>query len=82
LPQGRFYHHELIGFAVVNEDGEPIGTLADILQTGANDVYAVKRLDASEILLPAIPSVIRDIEPARRQIRVHLLPGLLDESED
>jgi 16S rRNA processing protein RimM len=82
LPPGQFYHHELIGFAIVDEDGKTIGALADILQTGANDVYAVRRPDASEILLPAIPSVILDIEPTRRQIRVHLLPGLLDESED
>ena len=82
LPPGQFYHHELIGFAVVDEQDEPIGTLADILQTGANDVYAVRRSDSSELLLPAIPSVVLDIEPARRQIRVHLLPGLLDESED
>lgn len=82
LPQGQFYHHELIGFAVVGEDDRPIGTLTEIMQTGANDVYAVTRPDASEMLLPVIPSVVLDIEPARRQIRVRLIPGLLDESED
>ncbi len=82
LPKGQFYHHELIGFAVVDEEEKPVGTLADIIQTGANDVYSVTRPDAGEILLPVIPSVVLDIDAARRRIRVRLIPGLLDESEE
>ncbi|HUH96142.1 MAG TPA: ribosome maturation factor RimM [Anaerolineales bacterium] len=82
LPKGRFYYHELIGFDVVNEQENLIGELTEIMQTGANEVYVVKRPDASEVLLPVIPSVVLDIDAERRLIRVHLLPGLLDESED
>ena len=81
LPKGQFYVHELIGFDVVDEEGL-IGKLTEILQTGANDVYVVMRPDASEVLLPVIPSVILGIEADRRLIRVHLIPGLLDESDD
>lgn len=82
LPKGQYYHHELIGFTVIDEDDESIGTLSDIMQTGANDVYVVRRPDGREILLPVISSVVLEIETDRRQIRVRLIPGLLDESED
>ena len=82
LPEGQYYHHELIGFDVVDEEGMPIGALSEIMQTGANDVYVVRRPDGREVLLPVIPSVVLDLEADRRQIRVHLIPGLLDESED
>ena len=81
LPKGQFYVHELIGFEVVNEEGL-IGKLTEILQTGANDAYVVTRPDASEVLLPVIPSVVLGIEADRRLIRVHLIPGLLDESDE
>ena len=79
LPEGYYYHHELIGFAVVNERDELIGTLTEIMQTGANDVYVVMQPEGGEILLPVISSVILAVEIAVRQIRVRLIPGLLDE---
>ena len=82
LPKGQFYVHELIGFDVVDEEESLIGKLTEIMQTGANDVYVVTRPDASEVLLPVISSVVLDIEADRRLIRVHLIPGLLDESDD
>jgi 16S rRNA processing protein RimM len=82
LPEGQYYHHELIGFAVVDEKGELIGTLAEIMQTGANDVYVVMQAGGNEILLPVIPSVVLAVEMASRQIRVRLIPGLLDEMRE
>lgn len=81
LPKGQYYHHELIGFDVVDEADNSIGVLSDIMQTGANDVYVVTQLDGKEILLPAISSVILDIETDRRLIRVHLLDGLIENRE-
>lgn len=81
LPKGQYYHHELIGFAVVDQNNEEIGRLTEIMQTKANDVYVVTRPDGREILLPNIPSVILDIEAERRQIRVHLLDGLIEDRE-
>jgi 16S rRNA processing protein RimM len=52
------------------------------MQTGANDVYVVKQADRKELLLPVISSVILGVEKNSRQIRVNLIPGLLDESEE
>jgi 16S rRNA processing protein RimM len=76
LPEGKLYQHELFGFQVVDEDGQLLGELVEILETGANDVYVVRNEIGKEILLPAIPSVILETDPARRLIRVHLLEGL------
>jgi 16S rRNA processing protein RimM len=77
LPDGQIYKHELIGFRIVDENGNPLGELADILETGANDVYVVRDDSGKEILLPNIPSVILDMEVDSRTIRVHLLDGLI-----
>ncbi|MGE5776105.1 MAG: ribosome maturation factor RimM [Chloroflexota bacterium] len=76
LPEGRIYQHELFGFTVEDEQGASLGELVEILETGANDVYVIRNADGREILLPAIPSVILDIDSARRSMRVHLLEGL------
>ena len=76
LPEGKLYQHELFGFGVVDEDGNRLGELVEIIETGANDVYVIKGESGKEILLPAIPSVILETDPARRLMRVHLLEGL------
>ncbi len=78
LPEGQYYFHELIGLQVADEKDESIGELTEIIETGANNVYVVTRPDGSEVLLPAIPSVILDVEMGRHLMRVHLLDGLLD----
>jgi 16S rRNA processing protein RimM len=76
LPEGQIYQHELFGFQVVDEQENLLGELVEILDTGANDVYVVKNESGKEILLPAIPSVILELDPVRRLLRVHLLEGL------
>jgi 16S rRNA processing protein RimM len=76
LPEGKLYQHELYGFDVVDEHGGPLGQLVEILETGANDVYVVRNEDGTEILLPAIPSVILEINAPLRLMRVHVLEGL------
>jgi 16S rRNA processing protein RimM len=77
LPEGEYYHHQLIGLDVVTDEGNELGVLVDIIETGANDVYLVRDADGKEVLLPVIPSVILDISLADRLIRVHLLDGLI-----
>lgn len=79
LPPGEYYHHQLIGLSVVEETGIQLGQLEQILTTGANDVYLVRSSSGAEILLPAIESVILDIDIQQRQMRVRLLPGLLSD---
>ena len=68
LPEGEFYHHQLLGLSVINEGGEFLGVLEQILETGANDVYLVRRADGSELLLPAIEDVIVSVNLERKEI--------------
>ena len=76
LPDGRIYQHELYGFKVVDENENPLGELVEIIETGANNVYVVRDDSGKEILLPAIPSVILELDAGRRLMKVHLLEGL------
>lgn len=76
LPEGTYYHWQIIGLQVVTESGEALGTVSRILETGANDVYVVEREGEKELLLPAIDSVLQEIDLAQERIVVRLLPGL------
>ncbi|MFZ5878824.1 MAG: ribosome maturation factor RimM [Chloroflexota bacterium] len=76
LPEGQYYQYQLIGLKVVDENDQPLGTLTEIIETGANDVYVVTNAEGKELLLPVIPEVILDLQPGAGFIRVHLLEGL------
>lgn len=77
LPDGNFYHHELIGLRVF--EGEVyLGEITEILETGANDVLVVKQTDGPELLLPDIPDVVLDVDLDEGLIRVNVLDGLRD----
>ena len=64
----------------VTDDGRELGTVKDVMETGANDVYIISKKDSpkSELLLPATKEVILEINPEEGIMRVHLLPGLED----
>jgi 16S rRNA processing protein RimM len=72
LPDGEYYHHQLIGLRVVNPDGEEIGMLDDILETRAHDVYVVKGANGEEHLIPAVDEYILEINIERQVIKVTL----------
>jgi 16S rRNA processing protein RimM len=82
LPEGDYYHHQLIGLSVVDEMGKLLGMVTEILETGANDVLVVRPEAGGEILLPMIDEVVLQIALQDKQIRVHLLPGILDEAAE
>jgi len=77
LTEGEFYLHDLVGLNVISEDGQDMGTLVEILKTGANDVYILKGPHGEEILLPAIEEVVLKVDIEKGEMIVHLLPGLL-----
>lgn len=65
LPDGRWYHHDLVGLAVRSESGRDLGTLTDVVERPANDVW-VATLDAEEWLIPVIADVVLRVDiPAR-----------------
>ena len=70
LADGEYYYHQLIGLNVIEESGNRIGVLSEILETGANDVFVVKPEHEPEILLPVIESVILKVDLDAGQIIV------------
>ncbi len=79
LPEGEYYHHQILGLQVRDETGKDLGAITDILITGANDVYVVRSQNGTEILLPAIEPVILAINLEQEEMIVRLLPGLIAE---
>ncbi len=79
LPAGVYYDWQIIGLEVWGAGGRLLGRLAEILRTGANDVYLVRDASGGEILLPAIDSVVLEIDLARGRMLVQLPPGLREE---
>lgn len=69
---------DLIGLLVVKDDGEELGTLTDVIKTGANDVYEVKMTDGREVLLPAIKECVLNVDLEKKVVTVHMMDGLLD----
>ncbi|WP_321024002.1 ribosome maturation factor RimM [Eisenbergiella porci] len=80
LKKDEFFIADLIDMKVVNEDGSPLGTLRDVITTGANDVYEVALDEGGTVLIPAIKECILDVDVdvENAVMRVHLLEGLLD----
>ncbi len=75
LEEGEYFHYQLIGMRVVTEDGEYLGEIGEILETGSNDVYIV-RGDAGELLIPGTTQVVLQVDLDGNEMRVRLLDGL------
>lgn len=70
MPEGTYYWHQLIGLAVVDEAGLPLGQVAEVFRAGENEVYRVEG-DAGELLIPALSEFVReiDLEAGRMTVR-------------
>jgi 16S rRNA processing protein RimM len=77
LPEGDYYHHQIIGLHVLSDQGEPLGTVTEILETGANDVFVIRPQNGPEILIPDTDEVVLTIDLTKGEMVIHLLPGLL-----
>lgn len=78
LSRDEYFVADLIGLAVKDETGETIGTMKDVMETGANDVYVIGMNDGRELLLPAIRQCVLEVDVEAGFIKVHILDGLLD----
>ena len=77
LKKDEYFVADLIGIRVINEEDKEIGTMTDYMETGANDVYTITMRDGRELLLPAIKQCVLDVDIEHKQMRVHILEGLL-----
>ena len=78
LEEGEYYIADIIDIRVVTDTGEELGTVKDVLETGANDVYIVKRKGQKDLLIPATEECILNVDIEQNIMTVHLLDGLLD----
>ncbi len=75
LPEGRYYHFQLVDMDVFTADAERLGRITQVLATGANDVYVVVG-EAGELLVPALEDVVVEVDVSARRMVVELPPGL------
>ena len=78
LPEGVYYIADLIGLTVKTDDGEVIGTIADVINTGASDIYEVKREGKKNLLIPVIDEVVLNVDLESKTVTVHMMDGLED----
>lgn len=76
LGENEYFIADLIGLSVVTDDGEALGVLKDVLQTGANDIYVVQKDKEPELLIPAIKDCISAVDISAGSMKVHLIEGL------
>ena len=79
LEEDEYYIADMIGMQVETEDGKAFGTLKDVMETGANDVYVIDSISHGEVLVPAIKECIRKVDVAEGKMIVHLMDGLVQE---
>lgn len=78
LKKDEYFIADLIGLKVSSDEGEDLGTINDVLQTGANDVYVIKKEGAEELLVPAIKECVKNVDIEGGTMELHLIPGLRD----
>ena len=74
-PQDTYYHYQVLGMRVVSEKGEGLGVVAEIISTGANDVYVITG-EGREILVPALADVVVSVDVKGKLMTVNLPEGL------
>ena len=78
LKPGEYFIADLIGLKGISDEGEDLGELTDVIQTGANDVYVFSKAGTPDLLVPKIPDCVKEIDLEKGTVLVHLLPGLRD----
>lgn len=77
LEEDEYFIADMIGMAVETEDGKEFGTLRDVIETGANDVYVIDSAEHGEVLVPAIKECILDVNIEEGKMKIHLMDGLV-----
>lgn len=79
LEDGTYYHHQLLGLAVTDEDGVELGRVSAILPGAAHDNYEVEMPDGRRFLVPAVAEYVRDVDLRGGHVLIRTAPGLIPE---
>lgn len=83
LPEDTFYIRDLIGCAVVDDAaGQKIGTVKDVIQNCAQDIYQIELTSGGEALVPAVAQFIKKIDIENKIIKINVIPGLIGGAEE
>ncbi len=78
LEDGEYFLHDLIGSKVDTDAGDPVGTLKDVLELPAHNVYVIARQGKGDVMVPAVPAFIEKVDVDARHIVIRPIEGLLD----
>lgn len=81
LEENEYFIADLIDLSAVSDEGEELGVIADVMQTGANDVYVIRKQGMSDLLVPAIKDCVKQVDLKNGRIVIHLLPGLKEANQ-
>lgn len=79
LEEGEYFHQDLLGCQMETLEGQPVGEVKDLFETGASFVLEVLAPDGKEVLVPLIPSIVKEVDTKAKRIRIDPIPGLLDD---
>ena len=77
LPEGEYYVRDLIGMEAVLEDGSRLGTVTNVIQNTAQDIFEVETDEGKQVLVPKVPAFVLDIDPDSRRVTLRLIEGML-----
>jgi len=75
LQEDEYYVYEIVGLEAWTTDGEHLGRVTEVLETGSNDVYVI-RDGARELLIPALADVVLSVDLEKGRVEVQLMKGL------
>ncbi len=78
LEEGVYYIVDLLGLEAYTDEGQLLGKVDDIFNTGSNDIYVIKNELGKQILLPGLPEVLKQVDLEKGRITFHLIPGLME----
>lgn len=78
LEKGGYYLCDVIGARVVEEDGNPVGEVTDVIETGANNVFVIETTEGKEVLFPVIPDCIKKVDVSEKVVTAHIMKGLME----
>jgi len=77
LSKNTYFIFEIIGLEVYDENNIFLGKVENVIRTGSNDVYVVKRKDKEELFIPAIHDVVKNISLEKKRITINMVDGLI-----
>ena len=82
LDQDEYFIHDLLGLTVETTTGTVIGTVRDVITTGASDIIVINRAGQDDALVPMVKEFIVALDVAQRRIQIRLMPGLIEGLDD